>query len=197
MNNEFISVFSEFLGILNTEAMMWSLSPLTHKKFNKIQSTFNHFSISLYFNDFLILREKYPENFRFEGWMYENKSFMPYFYYDSKKVHISLIIPTNIDQFTEKLTKINKIRLCYWGNNRKSLLLKIKGSRTKHIDIDELIDLFYIKKNTQFIITEDSIYNFTVWNNLNWNNMNYFEIQNIRFQYFDEFEKYLNFINIS
>ncbi|MCS4536593.1 hypothetical protein NXS15_00405 [Mycoplasma sp. CSL7475-4] len=197
MNDEFISVFSEFLAILNTEAMMWSLSPLTHKKFNKTQSTFNHFSVSLYFNDFLILREKYPENFRFEGWMYENKSFMPYFYYDSKKVHISLIIPTNIDQFTEKLTKINKIRLCYWGNNHKSLLLKIKGSRTKHIDIDELIDLFYIKKNTQFIITEDSIYNFTVWNNLNWNNMNYFEIQNIRFQYFNEFEKYLNFINIS
>ncbi|QBF34812.1 hypothetical protein EG856_02715 [Mycoplasmopsis phocirhinis] len=196
MNDEFIAVFNELTQILKNETIMWSLSPLTYKKFNKNQSSFTHFSVALYFNDFINLREKYSKKFKFDGWIYQNKTLSPYFVHDSKRIILCLIIPTCINKITQNLTKIEKLRLKYWGNNHKNLLLKIKGSRTKHIEIEELVNLFYIEKNTEFLITDESIYEFSIWNNLNWNNMQFFELNGVRFQYFAEYNKYLKFIEI-
>ncbi|QSF13539.1 hypothetical protein [Mycoplasma sp. Mirounga ES2805-ORL] len=179
MEQNLIMCWKELKSILDKNKIKYSLSPSTTRLIiNKRELTLGNFSISIFWKDFDYLHSKYEDKFVNDSEKIDY--FRPYFNFEGQRIYFELIIGTSI----EKLNKMNKPKnlksITYWGNNKKSLLLKVFHPK-KRITSRLLINILNEDRYTRFIVLSDSIDRFYIFRNSNWYNSEKIEVENETF----------------
>ncbi|MCR8966503.1 hypothetical protein [Mycoplasma zalophidermidis] len=179
----------QLITILNEEHIKWSLSPAAYQASKQGTNPENFFSICVYWNDFLELSSRKPELFKFANYKSKNKSLLPYFEFENIKISIHIIIGTSSEKIIKKIDKRTYQRLLYWGDNTKSLLLRLKARKSLWISQLDLVNIFYHDRPTEWLITSSNIYKFCLFKDLNWNEMSYISVFDEKIPYFTSFNE--------
>ncbi|WP_038560999.1 hypothetical protein [Mycoplasmopsis californica] len=195
MNDNLAIIIKQLKVILIENKINWSISPFTYKQITSKNTHFRHFSICLYWENFMRLSRQYPDKFKYEMQALKERTLMPFFYFNKTKIFINLIIGTSQVNIVDKISSKTWNRLLNWGSGKRSFWLKLKALRSQCVLPRDLATIFASSKPTEYIVCDSSVNTFTIWPNLNWNNIKIVNYNGIEVPVFKEFDQPLKFLN--